>query len=253
MKKYLFIVPHPDDEIVGCCIILKRLLLKKHKVYVFFVTNGVLSEKSLWLWEKKKYETKLALRKNEANESLMTLGIKDFCFQNIPTRTLKNKIEDTYTKIKNLISSKKIDILFCPAYEGGHQDHDVANFICSKFKKICKVYEYSEYNYFNKSINCNTFPTIIGNHTNIKLSENEIKFKEKCLKIYKSEKGNLSYIKILKESYRKIVDYNYLKPPHKGIVFYRRFRFFSWHPRVDGDRPEDVCERIKKSSIYTKL
>ena len=253
MKKYLFIISHPDDEIVGCCIILKRLLLKGHKVHVFFVTNGILSQDSLWFWEKNKYKTKLTLRKKEATESLMTLGIRDFYFQNISTRTLKSNIENTYEKIKNIIKTEKIGTLFCPAYEGGHQDHDVANFICSKFKRICDVYEYSEYNYFNKSINCNTFPRKIGKHIKLKLSEKEIKFKEKCLQIYKSEKRNLNYIKINEESYRKIVDYDYTIPPHKGVVFYRRFKLFSWHPRVDSDSPEKICERIKKSKIYEKL
>ena len=42
-------------------------------------------------------------------------------------------------------------IIFCPAY-GGHQDHDVANFICSRLKKNCMIYEFAEYNYFEKLI-----------------------------------------------------------------------------------------------------
>ena len=70
--------------------------------------------------------------------SAKKLGVKTIYFQNISTRTLKDKIFRTYDKIRKIITSKKIDALFCPAYEGGHQDHDVSNFICSKLKSIAR-------------------------------------------------------------------------------------------------------------------
>ena len=41
MKKYLFVVPHPDDEIVGSCIILRRILNQGNEVHVFF-NNGII-------------------------------------------------------------------------------------------------------------------------------------------------------------------------------------------------------------------
>ena len=47
-----------------------------------------------------------------------------------------DKISETYFKIKKTIISKQIDTIFYPTYEGGHQDHDVANFICSRLKKM---------------------------------------------------------------------------------------------------------------------
>ena len=36
MKKFLFVVPHPDDEIVGSCIILRRIINQGNEVHVFF-------------------------------------------------------------------------------------------------------------------------------------------------------------------------------------------------------------------------
>ena len=250
MKKYLFVVPHPDDEIVGSCIILRRILNQGNEVHVFFLTNGIISKDSLWFWEKKKYKKKILLRKKEAHKSMRTLGIKNYYFQNIPTRTLKTKIEKTYRRLENIIKVQKIDILFCPAYEGGHQDHDISNFICSKFIKTCHVYEFPEYNFYKNSINCNSFPEIKGKHHYIELSREEIMFKQKCLQIYKSEKQNLNYIKILKESYRPIFNYDYTTPPHGGVLFYNRYRFFSWHPRVDSDKPTDICTSILKSKLF---
>ena len=37
MKKILFLIPHPDDEIVGACKIIKKLLDKKKKFLFFFL------------------------------------------------------------------------------------------------------------------------------------------------------------------------------------------------------------------------
>ena len=58
MKKYLFVVPHPDDEIVGSCIILRRILNQGNEVHGFCLTNGLISKDSLWFWEKKNTKKK---------------------------------------------------------------------------------------------------------------------------------------------------------------------------------------------------
>ena len=72
------------------------------------------------------------IRKKEMKLSVKKLGVKTVYFQNISTRTLKDKIFRTFVRIRKIIISKKIDALFCPAYEGGHQDHDVSNFTQSE-------------------------------------------------------------------------------------------------------------------------
>ena len=250
LKNFLFIIAHPDDEVVGATTIIKKLLEEKNKVYIFFLTNGVISEKYLMFWQKKNIKKMKIVRKSEMKLSLKELGINDFFFQDIPTRSLKEKIYDTYLKIKKIIVKNKIDVLFCPAYEGGHQDHDVANFICSKFQRKCDIYEYPEYNFYNNKINCNSFFDKRGNQKIHILSDQEKFFKKNCLKIYSSERKNLGYIKFDKESYRRLQKYDYSQPPHLGILFYRRYSFFSWHPRVDADKPEKICQIITSSKIF---
>ena len=204
----------------------------------------------MWFWQKRKKNQMINKRRQEMLQSLKTLGIESFICQDIPTRTLKEKISETYHRIKKTILSKKIDTIFCPAYEGGHQDHDISNFICSKFLGLCVIKEFPEYNFSNKKINCNTFIVPTKNQKIFQLSNQEKKFKEKCLRIYESEKSNLNYVKTENESYRPIFNYDYSIPPHEGVMFYRRYRLFSWHPRVDGDNPKKICEILKKSQIY---
>ena len=84
----------------------------------------------------------------------------------------------------------------------------------------------------------------------IELFRVEKEFKKNFLKIYKSEKKNLNYIKFNVESFRPLKNYDYSKPAHSGVLFYRRFSLFSWHPRVDGDNPEHVCKKITESKIF---
>ena len=92
MKNILFIIPHPDDEIVGSCCIIKRYIGKKKNIFLFFVTNGVISSGSSWFWNKKQVENMIDIRKKEMKLSAKKLGVKTIYFQNISTRTLKDKI-----------------------------------------------------------------------------------------------------------------------------------------------------------------
>ena len=183
------------------------------------MTNGVISEELDWFWKRNITSSKIKQRKTEMRSSLKLLGVKDITFQNIPTRTLKDNIYKTYSKIKEITNLKKIDTIFCPAYEGGHQDHDVSNFICSKFINKYKVYEFPEYNYFHRRINCNTFINSKNTDTVINLISEEKNSKKNCLKVYRSEKYNLDFIRFDNEKFRLLAKYDYLRPPHEGVLF----------------------------------
>ncbi len=250
MRDILFIIPHPDDEIVGCCSIIKNFLEENKKIHLFFLTNGVLSEEFMWFWQKSKNKEMMERRKEEMNKSMEMLGITSYTCQDIPTRTLKMKISETFYKIKEFIYSKKIDTIFCPAYEGGHQDHDISNFICSKLSRLCIIKEFSEYNFFNRKINCNSFIKSSKGQKVLRLSNKEKTFKTACLKIYETERSNLDYIEVKNESYRPIAKYDYSRPPHDGVVFYRRYGFFSWHPKVSSETPKEISKIIINSEIF---
>ena len=62
------------------------------------------------------------VRKKEMKLSAKKLGVKTIYFQNISTRTLKDKIFKTFVKIRKIIISKKIDTL---------QNSDIGREVCS--------------------------------------------------------------------------------------------------------------------------
>ena len=246
-KNILILAPHPDDEVVGTCTIIKKGMELGQHFYIFFLTNGVIPREEMWFFEKKKYSIKLDIRLTEMKKAVKYLGIKKYYLQNIPSRSLKMHIVKTINKIKLIVQTHNITTIFTPAYEGGHQDHDVSNFIASKFIKQLNVYEFAEYNNFGGKSVSNTF---IGEDTNeeiLILNDKEISYKKKMLNIYKSETKNLGHIKVVRETLRKLKSYDYSQRPHKGKLFYERFNLFSWHPRVDGTSPEIVCEILKNT------
>ncbi len=247
MKKILLLIPHPDDEVVGTSAIIQRK--KRHGCifFFFFLTNGVLKKNEMWPWNRNNYENFLNIRINEMKQSLNLFNVNEFLLQNIPTRQLKHFIKPTVETITKLVLKHKIDSIFTPAYEGGHQDHDVTNCIASRFRKELNVFEYSEYNNYQNKMNSNTFIKKTGYEVCYQLTEKEIEFKKKALKIYNSEKSNLDYISLKKECYRPIIEYDYNFPPHKGVLFYRRFSFFSWHPRVDSSHPSEICKILNEA------
>tara|TARA_B100000989_G_C19502282_1_gene454835 strand:+ start:73 stop:831 length:759 start_codon:yes stop_codon:yes gene_type:complete len=240
----LILAAHPDDEVVGLSIKIRELIKSGSFVYIFYLTNGVISKDSRWFWEKKNYTFKLEKRIYELEQSMKLLGIRNYKVQQINSRTIKNNLFKTFYSVNKIIKKYKIKTIFTPAYEGGHQDHDLTNFIASKFKKNIRVYEYPEYNFFNRKILSNTFFKLNGNETIYFLNEKEKIFKKKLLNIYVSEQKNLSYLKVEKECLRPISHYNYLLPAHIGTLFYRRFAFFSWHPRVDSTSFYEIKNKI---------
>ena len=75
MKNVLIVAPHPDDEIVGLGITIKKLLIKKKKIIIFFPTNGVVCQKQMWFWKRECYQDIVKIRTKEMKKSLNALGI----------------------------------------------------------------------------------------------------------------------------------------------------------------------------------
>ena len=100
MKNILILASHPDDEIVGTCIIIKKLLEKKINVTIFFLTTGIISKSDMWFFNKANYEELIKIRLNEAKKTLKELGIKRFFLQRIPSRSLIINLRQTFIKLK---------------------------------------------------------------------------------------------------------------------------------------------------------
>jgi LmbE family N-acetylglucosaminyl deacetylase len=186
----------------------------------------------------------VARRLEEARRAAQLLCITPLSFAEIPTRELKSHIASTRDLTRAQLRQHDIEVLWAPAYEGGHQDHDVANFIASTLRDEISVWEFSEYNYAGGKIHSQEFFSPKGAEQRIILTVEEQAAKLRALQVYQSEKGNLSYVRTEQEVFRPLPGYSYSRPPHPGRLFYQRFQWVPYHPRVDYTKPAEVCRAL---------
>jgi len=240
-KRILILIPHPDDEVVGCCAAVGRAHDQGAQLFGAYLTTGVPARELLWKRQQTKYEEKLRRRKDEALSAARLLDIEPAFFQDIPTRMLKTHLKATREALIRAIQDLEIERLWTPAYEGGHQDHDTANFLASTLLGFAEVWEFSEYHFFNGKVTSQEFLSPNGTEEVIVLEDAERTRKQEALDLYRSERGNLRHIRTLQEAFRPLARYDYTAPPHRGKLFYQRFQWVPRHPRIDYCRPEEVC------------
>jgi N-acetylglucosamine malate deacetylase 1 len=242
--RILLLVPHPDDEIVGCCAAIGRARAAGSSVHLLYLTNGVPAREVLWPWDRAAHRQRVARRWREAEQAAAHLGVSEAARQDIPTRTLKSHLQQAWALLERLLGELRPQLLWAPAYEGGHQDHDVASFLASRVRERIPVWEFSEYNYAGGAVRSNRFLSETGSEQILTLDEAEAARKREALAIYASEHGNLRHIASRQEAFRPLARYDYARPPHAGRLFYQRFQWVPRHPRVDHCRPAEVCRAI---------
>jgi len=248
MKRVLFLIPHPDDEIVAAAATIARERAKGTEIFGLFMTSGVPPADKMWPWERKHRDHKVRRRRKEAEEAAAALGMVPVGFAPWPSRALKANLAEALAWIRRVVRDENIDTLWVSAWEGGHQDHDVANFLAAQFRGEMPVFEFAEYNLTDGQPNWQRFARPNGTETVLTLSEAESKAKLALLASYRSEKGNLAAVKVACESHRPLPAYDYTRPPHDGKL---SREWFHWvgkifpHPRVDFEPSENVYAALR--------
>jgi len=248
-QRILVLIPHPDDEAVGCAAAIEKARQQGARVFSAYLTCGVPAPEMLWPWQRKSHIRRVLRRRQEANRAANALGLEIASDQQIPTRTLRLALEGTHRLIQRLIRHLSIDMLWTPAYEGGHQDHDVTNFLASTFRSMLPLWEFSEYNFAGGRARSQEFFSPNGSEKTILLTEEEQRRKRATLGLYRSERANLRHIWIEKEVFRPLAEYDYSQPPHSGKLFYQRFQWMPFHPQVDSTKPEAVCQAMREFRV----
>ena len=244
-KQILILIPHPDDEVVACATAIKRAISTGAEVFGLYLTHGCIPRDAMWPWDKKNYDKNVAQRQAEAEKAALFLGIEPAEWSDRPARHLWQNMDHVYEEIQQVIAVRNCDQLWVPAYEGGNPDHDALNAIGQKFTAKLRVLEFAEYNFQDDKTNAQTFPKPNGREQTIILTDAERQFKCDALALYKSERANLNYVGVKQESFRRLEDYDYSKPPHEGMLWYTRFQWVPLHhPRVDFTDPADVSKAI---------
>jgi len=161
MKKILIIAPHPDDELVGCGGVYLQNARRGNHVEVIYLTSGA----------KRGEKLKSNLRKQAVIHIASDLGVKKdrlhfYDFAELSDLLDVKKLGIIQKKLIEDIKKIKPNEIFVTAYEGGHIDHDIANFLVDccrsniRGKKSFRNIKYFEYEVYNNYLNWSLFSFI---------------------------------------------------------------------------------------------
>jgi LmbE family N-acetylglucosaminyl deacetylase len=237
----LILIPHPDDEVVGCAIAISHARAAGAEFSGLYLTTGVPARERLWPWRRSSYPALAERRREEARRAAAALGIMPVGFLDWPSRTLKSHLDEAMAAISRVLAERQIDEIWTPAWEGGHQDHDVTNFLASRLADRAPIREFAEYNLAGGRLRSQSFVRPNGTEQILRLTAEEVRLKADLVAIYRSERLNLRYVGLRQESLRTLAHYDYGAPPHPGRLFYERFRWVPVrHPSVDFEPSEAV-------------
>lgn len=240
----LVLIPHPDDEVVGCAAAIRRATRRGCNVAGLYLTNGVPAREQFWPWQRRGHAAQVVTRWREAEAAGLVLGLTEAGRQDVPTRTLRRRMAETARLVEHTLDATGATVIWVPAFEGGHQDHDVTNALASRLRTRVAVWEFSEYHNDGGRVHTQEFIEPVGNEVMLTLDSDEITVKRRALEIYASERSNLGYVGVEREAFRPLADYDYATAPHSGVLFHARYRWVWGHPRVDRTDPREVRRDI---------
>ena len=245
MRRILVLAPHPDDEVVGACAAITRARVAGDRILCLYLTTGVPARDVLWPWERKRHPGMVIRRTDEARLAAKLLDIGFIAVAPWATRTLKDHWENARALIAETVKAEKIDTLWAPAFEGAHQDHDVANALASTLLERVVVSEVAEYSVSGGRVRSQEVVGANGTEEVLKLTPDEQQMKRRALALYASEQRNLGHIGVEREAFRPLPRHDYSRPPHEGRLFWQRFQWVPFrHPRIDFEKPEAVRRAI---------
>ncbi|OAN49259.1 hypothetical protein A6A04_03855 [Paramagnetospirillum marisnigri] len=243
----LVLAPHPDDEVVGFSALIGRARVRGSRVAILTLTDGIPAAEVLWPWQRRGREERAERRQAEAAEAARLLDVDSLGILDIPSRRLKDKFQEARQAVAEVIERLRPDALWVPAYEGGHQDHDVASLLAAGFRSRLAVFEAPLYNFAHGRVNSQSFIDPDEDYTQsiLVLTAAEREAKRRQLAAYASEAGNLDYVETEREGLRRQPSHDYSRPPHPGRCFYQRFQWVPFpHPRIDSITPEELCRAM---------
>lgn len=121
----LFVFAHPDDEFF-CLPAIRISLAHEREVVCVYLTDGGYGGQSR--------ETRM----RESTHVLTKLGVCEGHVHfigvhgAIPDGRLYMHLSSAYESLRTIVTNRTVDSIYCPAWEGGHQDHDACYAICIK-------------------------------------------------------------------------------------------------------------------------
>tara|TARA_B100000787_G_C16192023_1_gene298126 strand:- start:1868 stop:2566 length:699 start_codon:yes stop_codon:yes gene_type:complete len=226
-KKFLIVVAHPDDDILGCGGTLRKLSRLKKNIRVIFIAEGSSCRFKNYKKFKKKINETINQRQKYAKKALLDLGLNNSCFYNLvcgklnkyPIIEIAKIIEDEITKFKPEVlithSNYDVNLDHRTVYQACLQSTRPTNQNKIKALLSFEVLSSTEWKY-NKIFEPNLFINI----------EKEIKFKIKAMKRYKTEMNNFPHPRSV-TGINTLAKYRGIQSQNKFAEAFKIIRLFS--------------------------
>ena len=225
----IFVFAHPDDD-VFISGMMKKHLVSGLGIRAVWLTSGG------YLGGRRRREQELTLATSE-----LGLSSEDYNLLRFPDLGLTAAMNEAASELSEIFREFKPNTIFVTAFEGGHPDHDAANFIVyeARFRAQldCGVFEFPLYNgagsFLTWRWRINSFPP--GGPETIfqPLEDIEINCKYNAMRIYSSQwmymvparlTRSRGVLKSRGEPYRTCpAGRDHSIPPHRGKLNYERW------------------------------
>jgi LmbE family N-acetylglucosaminyl deacetylase len=228
--KTLVLVAHPDDEAIGCGVLLQRMTTP----LVVFATDG--SPQDPYFWQRFGSRREYAeVRRAEAAAALAAIGVDTFTSLDFEDQRLHANLGLAVDRLADLVQEFGPQSILTHAYEGGHPDHDACAFLGMMLgcRFHLPVWEMPLYQRAAGEGAMQTFivgaPELVIAPTPVELAR-----KRRMIARYRSQGLMTSRFNLSREVFRRLAQYDFSQPPHAGTLNYE-----AWQWPITGS---DVCK-----------
>lgn len=193
MGNVLIVVPHADDEVIGCGGMIQELVSRNINVYVLCIT--VEDDRSV---AKPVYVNGKNLRVIESQQVQRFLGYEQIAHLEIPERSFEQNIllrEKIRKALEQWMTSRKIHTIFIPNHFDMNPDHRTVCGICLETlnlylaKQMNDLKEIYLYEVWGPTQTTHYYP----------LSKDQYRHKLYAMQLYKTQMETVDYCKIIDE------------------------------------------------------
>ncbi|HEU5460580.1 MAG TPA: PIG-L family deacetylase [Pyrinomonadaceae bacterium] len=232
--RVLFVVAHPDDEVIGAG---GSLLSRFEHCQVVHVTDGAPANmlyaqhagfnSTFEYADARREEAAMALAlAGIAENQIIELGVTD--------QQLSYQMVSVARRLAKLLNQIEPDIVITQPYEGGHPDHDATAFAVHLARRLLhdektiapEIFELTSYHRRHERVVYSEFLPRDGNvPVTFALAQHEKSLKQKMFECFHTQREVLCWFPIEVERFRKAPPYNFTRPPHAGKLHYD---YFDW-------------------------
>ena len=218
------ICAHPDDEMIACSTLLKRL---KGGLTLVCLTNGAPRKGSHFakagFASNDAYEE---ARSRELAQALAIVGASDVRIVRLGLwdQEVGRNLVATSRRLAALFQTHAITTVLTHAFEGGHPDHDAAAFCVRAAAELLAprrltIFEFPVYHLGPGGAATQTFCDGEDGLV-VTLSLEQRKRKNRALKAYQSQRSVLRGFHLASERFRIAKFYDFVKLPNEGALLY---------------------------------